>query len=337
MAEVTGATAITTSYVQQYRQGFDQAFQQMHSVLSPYVEMETQNSEYQYWDRIGEADEMTEDLTRYGDNPLSEIPHDRRRIGLKDYELGKYVDEKDLMRVITDPMNPYSQAMMASGLRKKDDIIFDRIYGDANTGKSGTTTVTWVGAPSTGKIKVGEISKGSSSPVTTLGNYELDSGNVEGISVAEDFQVSGTPAGSATGLTLDKLKAARFTMMRLEAIQQDTVLNVFMGYKQFENLLGIDEVINSDYSVRKNLAEGNVTTFMGFRFIHSERVPEDSSGYRRVLVSLPKSFKLVTAKSLNLGLWRDTAKKNIPYMYMKQSLDGSRMWGETTAELKCAE
>lgn len=337
MAEVTGATAITTAYVNQFRSGFTQAFQQMESILSPFVEQESQDGEFEYYDRIGEAEDMTEDTTRYGDNPISEIPHDRRRIGLKDYELGKYVDEKDLLRVITDPMNPYSQAMMFSGNRKKDDVIFDRIYGTAYTGKSGGTSVTWVSAPSSGKIKVGEISKGSSNPITTAGNYELDAGNVEGMVVAEDFEVDGTPAAAATGLTLDKLKAIRFTMMRLEAIRQDTILNVFLGYKQFEDLLGIDEVINSDYSVRKNLAEGNVTTFMGFRFIHSERVPVDSNSYRRVLVSLPKSFKLATARSLNVNIWRDTAKKNIPYIYMKQSIDGSRMWGEVTGEIKCAE
>lgn len=336
MAEVTGATAITTAYVNQFRSGFDEAFQQKTSIMSPYVEHETQNEEYAYYDRIGEAADMIEDLERYGDNPISEIPHDRRRIGMKDYKQGKYVDPKDLLRVITDPMNPYSQALMKSGMRKIDDIIFDRIYGDAATGKAGGTTVSFVGAPSSGKIKVGSISAGSSNPITTAGNYQLDSGT-EGISVAEDFEVDGTPASSATGLTLDKLKAIRFTMMRLEAIEQDTVLNVFMGYKQFEDLLGIDEVINSDYSVRKNLAEGNVTTFMGFRFIHSERVPVDSSSYRRVLVCLPKAFKLATASGLSLDLWRDSAKQNIPYMFMKLSAEGTRMWGELTGELKCAE
>jgi len=336
MAEVTGAVAITTAYVNRYRSGFDQAFQQGDSILSPFVEHETQSSEFDYYDRIGEADEMTEDLTRYGDNPISEIPHDRRRIGLKDYELGKYVDEKDLMRVITDPMNPYSQAMMASGQRKKDDVIFDRMYGTAYTGKAGGTSVTWVSAPSSGKINVGEISKGSSNPITAAGDYTLDAGNVEGIVVAHDYTGVGvTPA--AANINLAKLKAIRFTMMRLEAINQDSVLNVFMSYSQFQAMLGIDEVINSDYSVRKNLAEGNVTTFLGFRFIHSERVPVDSNGYRRCLVCLPKAFKLATAKSLTLDLWRDSAKKNIPYMYMKQSIDGSRMWGEVAAEMLCDE
>jgi len=336
MAEVTGAQAITTANVQQYRQGFDQAYQQSESILSPFVEQESQDGEYEYYDRIGEAEDMTEDTETYGDNPISEIPHDRRRIGLKDYELGKYVDEKHLLRVITDPMNPYSQALMKSGNRKKDDVIFDRIYGPAYTGKSGGTTVNWVSAAATGKINVGTISKGSSNPVTTAGDYTLEAGDVEGISVAVDYQGVGvTPA--AANINLAKLKAIRFTMMRLEAIAQDTVLNVFMGYSQFQAMLGIDEVINSDYSVRKNLAEGNVTTFLGFRFIHSERVPTDSSGYRRCLVCLPEAFKLATAKSLTLDLWRDTAKKNIPYMYMKQSIDGSRMWGEVCAEMPCDE
>ena len=112
-----GGITINDAYVQAYKAGFEQAFQQSESKLQPFFEQESQNEEFQYFDRVGTADAMAEDATRYGDNPNSSITHDRRRIGLKDYELGKYVDEKDLKRVLTDPMNAYTQALLASGRR----------------------------------------------------------------------------------------------------------------------------------------------------------------------------------------------------------------------------
>jgi len=96
---LAGGITITNAYVQAYKAGFEQAFQQSESKLQPYFEQETQNEEFQYFDRVGVAEAMSEDVSRYADNPNSEITHDRRRIGLKDYELGKYVDEKDLKQI----------------------------------------------------------------------------------------------------------------------------------------------------------------------------------------------------------------------------------------------
>ena len=96
---LAGGLTITDAYVQAYKAGFEQAFQQSESKLQPYFEQETQNEEFQYFDRVGVAEAMDEDKTRYGDNPNSEIAHDRRRIGLKDYELGKYVDELSLIQI----------------------------------------------------------------------------------------------------------------------------------------------------------------------------------------------------------------------------------------------
>ncbi len=340
--------AIEKAYYDSFRAGFEQAYQQTESKLQPYFESESQNSEFQFFDRIGEAAEMTEDEGRYEVNPQSEIDNNRRRLGLKDYELGKYVDEKDLKRVLTDPMNAYTQAMLASGKRKIDDIIISNYFGTANTGKSGSTAVTYVRGEATSteatasegdeKIAVGGNNKGSSNPIATGGLYTLGSATTEGVSVGANY--NGLAAGSATGLTLEKLKGIRSTMQRLEAIDQDTVLNCFVTHKQLDDLLGIEQVINSDYAVRKSLAEGNVTTFMGFRFILSERLKLSTGAAgdeRRCIVSVPKALKMSVGTALKGDIWRDTSKKNIPYLYFKLCADASRMWGEVAGEIRCVE
>ena len=328
-----GGITINDAYVQAYKAGFEQAYQQSESTLQPYFEQETQNEEFQYFDRIGTAEAMSEDATRYGDNPNSEIAHDRRRIGLKDYELGKYVDEKDLKRVLTDPMNAYTQALLASGKRKIDDIIIGKFFGEAYVGKSGATTREFVTAntdENRSNIIVGAKSAGD---ITTAGDFELGTGETEGFTIGADFGTAGS------GLTLAKLRAARRTMLKLHAIDQDEIVNCFVSAKQLDDLLGITEVVSSDFAVRKSLAEGSVTTFMGFRFIHTERLPLSSGDgdERRVIISTPKALKLSTSTALKGDVWRVPAKKNIPYVYFKLAAEASRMWGEVSGEIRCNE
>lgn len=333
-----GSAAIEEAHVRQFQEGFEQAYQQETSILDPLVERDTQRSEFKSWQRIGEAEEMTEDTTRYGDNPVSEIPHDNRRISLRHFELGKYIDPKDLMKVVSDPSNAYSMALLKSGKRKRDDFLIEKYFGDAYTGKEGSTTVSYAVAATdedSSTVTVGALSNGSSNKIAaTAGRYTLAAGNKEGVSVGANFGATGA------GLTIEKLKALRTAMLRIEAIQQDDVLPALLTSYQFEDLLGEDEVINSDYSVRKNLAEGNVTTFMGFRFILCERLPLSSGGSgdeRRCMVFTPKALKLTIGEDLKGDLWKDPSKKNIPYMYFKQSIGASRMWGEVAGEIRCTE
>jgi hypothetical protein len=327
-----GGITINDAYVQAYKAGFEQAFQQSESKLQPYFEQETQNEEFQYFDRVGTADAMAEDTTRYGDNPNSSITHDRRRIGLKDYELGKYVDEKDLKRVLTDPMNAYTQALLASGKRKLDDIIIDKFFGESYAGKSGGTVKTF--ALGTGNINDDKIyvGTGSAGDITTAGDFSVVAGADK-----EGFTVGASYGTATSGLTLAKLRAVRTTMLRLHAIDQDEVINCFLSAKQLDDLLGITEVVSSDFAVRKALAEGSVTTFMGFRFIHTERLPVDDAGHRRVIVCTPKALKLSVGSALKGDVWRVPAKKNIPYVYFKLCAEASRMWGEVSGEIRCNE
>jgi hypothetical protein len=330
----TGASAIESAYVNRFTDGFSQAFQQFDTILAPYFQMERQSEEFAYYDRIGHAEDMQVDNVRYADNPRSEIPHDRRRSQLADYHLGKYIEPKDMYRILTDPTNEYQVALRASGNRQIDDIARDNIFGDVQTGKAGGTTVSFV-TSTAADITVGELSKGHSNPVLgTETNMTLGGADTEGIDIGNAYRLSGT--GSATGLTLDKLKAVRYTMMRLDAIAQNETINMFIGSQQFQDLLGIDEVINSDYSVRKSLAEGSVTTFMGFRFIHYERLTLGANG-RECIVATPRSMKICVAKELEVNAWRDTGKRNIPYIYLKLSMDAVRMWGEITGRVNCAE
>lgn len=321
---------IDTSYKNMFREGFEQAFQQSTSRLRPYVEVESQKSEFDYYDRVGLADDMSQVTTRYGDNPVNEIDHERRRIGLSDYELGKPIDEKDLIRVVSDPTSSYMQAMVASANRKIDDLIISGLTATAYTGKAGGSTVDFVGTNS-GDITVGSVSN-VNSHIATGGNFTVEAG-AEGIDVAEDYTGG---SASSTGMTIEKLKAVKHTMLKLEAVDQDTVLNVFLGASQIQDLLNEDKLINRDYAARQRLEEGKVTEWGGFRFIHTERLPK-ANGVRDCFVSLPKAYKLSIGKDVTADIWRLPAQKNIPYIYLCLAMGGSRMWGEVLAKVGCNE
>lgn len=273
---------------------------------------------------------MQQVTTRYGDNPMSEISHDRRRIGLGDWDNGKAIDEKDLIRVATDPTNAYTQALVASANRKVDDLIISGLTATAYTGKAGATTVAFASTTS-GKVTVGAVSDVQTRIVA--GTYLAREASTEGIDVAKNY--TGTTPADA-GLTLVKLKAVRTTMLKLDAIEQDEILNCFISAAQFEQLLGINEVINSDYATRKSLSEGNVTTFMGFRFIHCERLPL-ASGVRSCFVFKPRALKLAISQDIMADIWRLPEKKNIPYIYTKLGMGTARMWGENLARVQCTE
>ena len=78
---------ITTAFVQQYRANVEHLVQQKGSRLRALVRAETQNAEFEFYDRIG-ATTAQEVTGRHQDTPLINVPHDRRRVSLRDFDWG---------------------------------------------------------------------------------------------------------------------------------------------------------------------------------------------------------------------------------------------------------
>lgn len=335
MFEGSAPNTIEKHYRVAYKAGIEAAFQQFDSKLLPYFERTTQEGEFDYYDRISIADDMQLNATRFGQNPHSDMDYDRRRTQIFEYENGHMLDPKDLARVANDPSNEITRAFLAAAHRKLDDIIIEGLFSRVYTGKKGEQPIDFVNSVGSGKIRVGDKSKGNTTPIATGGVWEVQSGAYEGIQVAADYTGTGTAADS--GLTLKKLRAVRSAMVRMEAASLDEPLNVFITEKQFDDLLGINEVVNADFAIRKALAEGKVTEYGGFRFIHCQRLPFDANGKRRCVVAKPKALKLAIGKNIKADMWNLPNQKNIPYMYFSMSAGATRMWGELLAEVKCSE
>lgn len=294
---------IDTALVNTYRAGISLKFQQTNSRLEPYARKETQHSEYDYYDRIGTVDPV-EILTRHGDTPQMDTPHDRRRVALRSFDWADYIDRNDRMRMLSDPNSPYTANAVAGMMRRKDDVIIEALLGSAWTGKTGSTEITW--ASQTNQL---------------IAHNAIDVGT-----------------GSATNLTLAKLRRAQRLLNAAEAKTEGGQLICALGSSQLQALLADQKVQSSDYNTIKALVNGEIDTFLGFKFVRLERLPVTSAGYRRVVCFVANSaVTLATGADLQVEVTRRDDKRFLTQVYVSASFGAARMWEEQVIEILCDE
>jgi len=290
---------VGTALVNAYRSNIEIQFQQKGSRLRQTVQTESQNSEYEYYDRIGPTDAV-EVLNRHSDTPLISTPHSRRRVAMSDYDWADMIDRKDRIRMLADPTSPYSQnAVFALG-RKMDDVIIAAATGTAYTGKTGSTSVTFPAASE----------------------------------VAVDYVESGSAANS--NLTIGKLRRVRYLLDSEEAVEDGETIWGIVSAAQIQSLLRTTEVTSADYNSVKALVAGEIDTFMGIRFVRTERLTVASD--IRDCLFYPQSGMLMGVGSdimVDVGPRRD--KRNSVQVYVSASFGATRMWEEKVIRVKCDE
>lgn len=290
---------ITTAFVQQYRANVEHLVQQKGSRLRPLVRSETQNGEFEFYDRIG-ATSAQEVTGRHQDTPLINVPHDRRRVSLRDFDWADLIDRPDRIRMLIDPTSPYSQnAAFALG-RKMDEVVLDAAFGSVYTGKTGSSTVTF---PSSQQIAV-------------------------------DYVESGAAANS--GLTIAKLRKAKEIMDKNE-VDPTERRYIALTAKQVTDLLKTTEVSSADYNTVRALVQGEINTFMGFEFVRLELVRTNASNHRRVLAWAQSGLLIAVGQDIvtDIGPRRD--KRNSTQVYVSASFGATRMEEEKVVEIICAE
>lgn len=77
----------------------------------------------------------------------------------------------------------------------------------------------------------------------------------------------------ATALTVDKLRAIKILLDKAEQPMEERYIAV--SSTVLDGLLGETEVTSSDYNVVKTLVQGEIDTFLGFKFVRLEGVTDD--------------------------------------------------------------
>ena len=294
------STQITTAFVNQYRANVEHLLQQKGSKLRPFVRVESQKAEFEYYDRIGSVDAV-EVTSRHSDTPLISTPHDRRQISLRDFDWADMIDRTDRIRLLIDPASPYAQnAAWALG-RKMDDIIIESAFGTAKSGKTGGTSVAFDTATS---------------------------------QIAVNYVESGGATNS--GLTIGKLRKAKQLQDANETDPSDPRY-IIVTSKQVTDLLQTTEVTSSDFNSIKALVAGEVNTFMGFQFVRTERVAADASSHRRVIAYAKSGLLMAVGADINVDIGPRRDKRNSTQVYCSASFGATRMEEGKVLEIKCAE
>lgn len=311
---------IEQAFVDMYSANVMHLSQQEESRLFMYCRQENHEGEAKFYDRLGTS-EMKRKEGRNSDVVYSTPDHSRRMVVLEDWYDAFLVDEEDKLRTLQSPESEYAIMMAASLGRKMDEIIIDGALGNAYGGKKGQTAVS---LPSSQKI------------------------------VAHDG--SGL---TGVGLNVKTLRAVRKLFKQNEAIKKGEKLIFAYAAQQADDLLASTEVTSSDFAAVKALVDGEVDTYMGFKFVETELLPfteanvtynKDTGAYgsgtgtltagegrRCFAFTANRALLFSSARLLNSRVTEIPNKHYANQVYSAMSFGGTRMEEEQVVEVLCKE
>lgn len=312
------SNSVSVAFIETFRSNIIMLAQQKGSRFQGKVRMETQASKTDYYERVGSVDAQ-EITTRHGDTPILNTPHTRRALTLIDAEYGDMIDKMDRVRLLIRPDDAYVKAAVWALGRKKDDQLIAAALGNAFGGETGGTAVA---LPAAQKMAAhdGSTTSGVNLNVKTLRKC------------AEKFD--------ANDIDPDMPKYFAFASSQKQALLAET------------------EVSSADYNSIRTLVAGEIDSFMGFKFVRSERLVRSSTDitYNVVNGTYGSGTGTITAANsrrcfawvedgLIMALGQETAAKIAEradkrfgtQIYVSQSVGATRIEDTKVVEVVCSE
>ena len=308
---------ITTAFVEQFKGNVVHLVQQKGSRLREAVEVETVTGKNAFFEQIGKT-AAQQRTSRHSDTPRVDTPHARRRVCLVDYDWADLIDDADKLRMLIDPTSDYAQAAMWALGRAKDDVIIENALGNAYGGEEGASTVTLANA---NKVAA--------------------------------FDGTATTGNNLNIQTLRKVKE-KFDS---NDVDESIPIYIAIGSSQLQALLGETAIQSADYNTVKALVQGEIDTFLGFKFIRTERLAtlgstvaydkDDGSygsggntfatGGRRCFAWAQDGLLLATAKDVTGKISERADKSYSTQVYACMGIGATRMEENKVVEILCKE
>lgn len=294
---------ITEAMVQQYGTNFRVLYQQLATRFQPWCQMESGIvGQSKSVERVGKA-EAYDITSRHADTKYVETPHSRRWLDLIDKGWADLVDELDKIRLLADPTSVYPRLAVAALNRQKDDVILAAARGNARTNTG------LVPLPTTQKIAVGGTSLTLAKLLAT--KEILDSNEVD-----DDASMA------ASGQSPSESSARVFAC----------------NAKMLTNLYGTTEIKSVDYNTVKALAAGAIDTFLGFKFVRTERLFRDASVSTRFGIAWSRScMALGIGKDITTSIDTLPNKNYAVQVFARESIAATRLEDEGVVEVGCFE
>ena len=233
-------SSIPDYFPDQFSTNWQDKLQQMDSRLQMAVERSDFTGERKKFNLIS-AFEAQEISSRLDETPVNEMAGVEYWLYQRPCHIPTWFDKYD-QHFLGQVVLPTSDTVRGHAYelnRKIDDVIIDAFFGIRYIGAAGTTTDSF---PSSQDVAV-------------------------------DYVETGSAVNS--GLTIAKLRKAARLLNEKEVPQTDRFIAVTAS--ELDNLLRTTEVTSADYNSVRALVNGQIDTFMGFKFIHCERLPVNTS------------------------------------------------------------
>jgi len=282
------STQITTAFVQQFSNNIQMLSQQTGSLFRNAVREESITGEKAFFEQLGSTAAIKK-TSRHGDTPLVHSQHDRRQVVTETYEWADLIDDSDKVRLLISPESTYAKSAAAAMSRSIDDAIITAATGTANTGKSGSTSVS----------------------------------------------LTNTIAAGGTGLTLAKLIEAK-KKLDLGNVDPSISRYIAVSPEQIEDLLNSTTVTSSDYNSVKALVSGDIDTFLGFKFILTNRLSISGSD-RKCFAWAEDGILLATGMNLKTEISTRADKSYSTQVFCAQDIGSTRMEEAKVVSIDCQE
>lgn len=142
-------------------------------------------------------------------------------------------------------------------------------------------------------------------------------------------------AVGATGLTVAKLRTARKILIANDVDVMNDPLYIAVTAQQIDDLLGTTEVTSADFNSVKALVQGDIDTFMGFKFVNIERLGLDGSGDRRCFAWAKSGLHVGMWNEINTKITERADKSYATQVYVKGTFGATRTDEKKVVEIIC--
>jgi len=142
---------------------------------------------------------------------------------------------------------------------------------------------------------------------------------------------------NSQGLTVEKLREAKKNLMAAEVDLDHDTLYMALTAEQIDNLYTETQVVSIDYNSNKVLVDGRVQSFMGWNFLHCERLTVNGSSERRCIGWAKSGVVFASWNGLESHTDRRPDKWNNWQVMTKGTFGATRTEGEKVVEVACME
>jgi hypothetical protein len=150
------------------------------------------------------------------------------------------------------------------------------------------------------------------------------------------FDSNNQIAVGAAGLTLAKLIEAK-EILDSNDVDPSIPRYIAVSPKQITNLLDDPEVTSADYNTVRALVKGELDTYVGFKFVTTNRLGLDGSGDRRCFAWAMDGIKLAVGKEPTARIDERADKSYATQVYYCMSVGATRMEEAKVVEILCDE